>query len=100
MKREYNGIVLTDHAIQRARLRRIRPEMIVQTVKKPENREIEDDGDTKFTKTINGRKVQVIGFYDDDDRKWIVKTMWVRGEDDPSILRKIWVWILGRIGIG
>lgn len=100
MKREHKGIILTDHAIQRARLRRIHPEMIVQTVHQPQKREKEDDGDTKFTRTIDGRTVQVVGFYQRDEDKWVIKTMWVRGEDDPSLWRKAWVWLTGRLGLG
>lgn len=100
MKREYKGIILTNHAIQRAKLRRVQPEMIVQTVHKPQSREKEADGDTKFTRTINGRTVQVIGFYDRDDSQWVIKTMWVRGEDDPSILRRVWVWFSEFLRLG
>jgi hypothetical protein len=30
--------------------------------------------------------VHVVAYYLDDERKWLVKSVWVRGEDDPKPL--------------
>lgn len=85
------NVVFTNHAEQRMKLRRITPEMVVSTLQKPDDRELESDGDTKFIKTIKGRNVQVIGAYLDDEKKWLVKSAWVRGEDDP---KPVWLQLI------
>lgn len=101
MTQNHKNIVFTNHAEQRMKLRRITPEMVVSTLQKPDDRELESDGDTKFIKTIQGRKVQVIGAYLEAEKKWLVKSAWVRGEDDP---KPVWLQLiqalLRMIGIG
>lgn len=82
----YKNVVFTDHAEQRMSLRRISKSMVAQAVNKPDSKEKESDGDTKFSKTINKRKVQVVAYYLPDEKKWLVKSTWVRGEDDPKPL--------------
>jgi hypothetical protein len=84
MQTSSDDIILTDHARERMQLRRISPVMIAQTIRQPDRTEREDDGDTKFTKSIDGRQVQVIGRWESDESKWLVKSTWVRGEDDPK----------------
>lgn len=80
------------------KLRRITEQMVEQTVQKPDSKTLEDDGDTKFVKTIANRNIQVVGKYLADDRKWLVKSTWVRGEDDPkSWLRQMLDWVLQRL---
>jgi hypothetical protein len=76
-------IVFTDHALKRLRQRRLTREMVISAVQSPDKREPEPDGDTEFIKTINGRRVHVIGLYLADERKWLIKSTWVRGEEDP-----------------
>lgn len=84
MQREIRNIIFTHHAIERLQLRRITQDMVVQTVYKPDRKEPEDDGDIKFIKTINGRNLHVIGHWEADEDKWLIKSAWVRGEDDPK----------------
>lgn len=80
------NIILTNHAEQRMKLRRITPEMIAKTIQKPDEREPETDGDIKFIRTLEKRPVHVVAKYLDDEKKWLVKSVWVRGEDDPKPL--------------
>lgn len=82
----YKNVIFTDHAEARMSLRRISKSMIAQTIQQPDSKEKESDGDTKFSKTINKRKVQVVAYYLPDEKKWLVKSTWVRGEDDPQPL--------------
>lgn len=84
MNREYKNVLFTNHALERLELRRITQDMIVKTIEKPDDKVLEDDGDTKFIKTINSRNVQVVSKYLPDEKKWLVKSAWVRGEDDPK----------------
>ena len=88
MEREYKNVIFTDHALERLKLRRITQDMIVTTIRQPDRKEKEDDGDTEFIKVVNERKVHVISTYLPDERKWLVKSAWVRGEDDPQPLWK------------
>lgn len=88
MEREIKAVIFTNHAHERLRQRRITQKMVVQAIQQPDRTEKEDDGDTKFTKTINGRALQVIGHWETDENKWLVKSAWVRGEEDtpPSVI--------------
>ncbi|MDX1992621.1 MAG: DUF4258 domain-containing protein [bacterium] len=88
MSRTYKNLIFTDHALERMRLRRISQAMIASAVQAPDAREKEADGDTKFIKTIQRRPVHVVAHYETDEKKWLVKTVWVRGEDDPMPLWK------------
>lgn len=81
--------VLTDHAEERMVLRRITRDMIAQALDKPDRKEAEPDGDTEYIRTIKGRQLHVIAFYKADQKKWIVKSAFVRGEEDQKGLK--WV---------
>lgn len=91
MQREYKNIIFTEHALERLQLRRITQDMIVETIRKPDDQKEEDDGDIKFIKTIKQRPVHVVSKYLTDEKKWLVKSAWVRGEDD-SLLLKLFYW--------
>lgn len=94
MQREYKNVVFTKHALERMKLRRITQDMIVTAITKPDSRKLEADGDTKFIKTLNGRPLHVVSAFLEDERQWLVKSVWVRGEDDPIPL---WKRILRRL---
>jgi hypothetical protein len=80
------NFILTNHAEERMQLRRITHDMIAKTIQKPDERESEADGDIQFIRTLNKRQVHVVAKYLDDEGKWLVKSVWVRGEDDPKPL--------------
>jgi hypothetical protein len=88
------NIVYTKHAEERMRLRRITSSMIADTVNKPDRTQIEEDGDTEFIRTLNGRKVHVIATRVTKPSGWLIKSTWVRGEEDPLPL---WRQILSLI---
>ena len=96
MQREYKQVIFTNHAVERLQLRRISQDMVVATVRQWEKKRDEDDGDTQFIKTIQGREVHVVGHYLTDEKKWLVKSAWVRGEDDPKpLLQRLLAWLIG-----
>ena len=86
--------VLTNHAEERMVLRRITSEMIAQTLAKPDRKENESDGDTEYIRTLGGRQLHVIAFYKADQKKWIVKSTWVHGEEDQKGLK----WLFDLFG--
>jgi hypothetical protein len=86
--------VLTDHAEERMAMRRITKAMISQALDKPDRKENESDGDTEYIRTINGRQLHVIAFYKADQKKWIVKSTFVRGEEDQKGIK----WIFDLFG--
>jgi hypothetical protein len=91
MQRDYKNIIFTAHALHRLKLRCITQDMIVTALKQPDKKELESDGDTKFIKVINNRNLHVVSAYLPDEKKWLVKSAWVRGEEDPQ---PIWLRLL------
>jgi hypothetical protein len=91
MQREHKNVIFTDHAMQRLKRRRISQDMAVNALRKPDRKQDEDDGKVRFVREINGRNVQIVARYLDDDQQWMVVTGWVRGEEDP---RRWWVHVL------
>jgi Domain of unknown function (DUF4258) len=76
------NIEYTKHAMERMQLRAITEEMILKTIRNPDSTYIEDDGDTKFIRKVDGVKLHVVCKPLPDEAKWLVKSTWVRGEDD------------------
>ena len=90
MQSEYQNVVFTKHAIHRLKKRRISQDAAVQAIRTPDEHFIEDDGDTRFVKTVNGRNVHVVGSYLKDEKRWMVITAWVRGEEDrPALVLRL-----------
>jgi hypothetical protein len=89
-------IILTTHAVERMWQRRISENMIDQTVKKPDGRRREDDGDTQFHRTLNRRKIHVVA-KPIERGDWLIKTVWIDGEKDPNFLWKLLVMIAVRV---
>lgn len=84
----FSKIVYTDHAVERRVVRRVSKRSIRQAINDPDKTELERDGDTEFVKLIHGRKVHVVAKPMPDQDAWLIKTTFVRGEDDPNILMK------------
>jgi hypothetical protein len=82
MSRRAGGIVYTRHAEERVRLRRISQAMIADTLAKPDRTQIEENGNTEFIRMLNGRKVHVIAVRLTDTNQWLIKSTWIRGEED------------------
>lgn len=79
--------ILTTHARERLKQRWITEDAIESVLRSPDRTEPgTKPGTVKFVRTINGRQVQVIGKYLDDQDRWLVLSVWVRGEDDKAPL--------------
>jgi hypothetical protein len=89
MQQETKNVVFTDHALERAKLRKVTQAMMVSAITQPDRKQVEDDGDTRFIKDVRNRNVQVVATYLNDEKKWLVKSVWVRGEDDPASAGKV-----------
>lgn len=80
---EYRGVIFTKHALERLNTRSVTHDMIVQTVEHPDRTQpTGTSNSTKFIKYINQRNVQVVANFLPDQHKWLVISVWVRGEDD------------------
>lgn len=84
-------IILTDHAFERMIERSIQRSMVRDALHKPDKTSIEDDGDTRYERTIKQRNLHVVAkpLPEEGRDVWLVKTMWVRGEDDPNVIVKL-----------
>lgn len=83
-------IILSKHALERARLRKIELSAIEQIILNPEQKINLRDGKFKFIKTLNNRRYQIVAADVKKENKWLVISVWVRGEDD----RVPFTWIL------
>ncbi len=79
---QYKNIVFSHHARERMELRVISEDMVLQTIRRPDKTYPEADGDTKFIRRVNGANLHVVCKPVPDEDKWLVKSTWVRGEDD------------------
>jgi hypothetical protein len=88
MSNHYRDLILTNHAIARQSLRSINFEALYQTIHQPDKK-IRIEGEKwKFIKKINDRQHQIIANYLVDQKKWLIISAWVRGEEDQVPL--IW----------
>ncbi|MEQ8673991.1 MAG: DUF4258 domain-containing protein [Aggregatilineales bacterium] len=87
-------IILSDHARERMYLRNIPQSLVQSALNTPDDRKREDDGDTQFIKQVkrggDSKKLHVVAKPLPDQGKdtWLIKTVWIRGEDDPNFIIK------------
>lgn len=87
MDRDYRGFIFTKHALERLSDRSITQDMVIQALQHPENTHPTGKRATmKFIKTVNGRLLHVVATHLPKDDKWLVVSVWVRGEDDKEPL--------------
>jgi hypothetical protein len=85
MNKHYKSIIFTDHALERLEGRSITQDMVYRVVTDYSNK-YPKGNTTKFIKTVNNRKVHVVAQYLKDENKWLVISVWIRGEDDKTPL--------------
>ena len=85
--------------------RSITAESVYQTVNNPSGEKNEGKRSKKFVRTISGRNYHVIAQWKSIEQKWLIISVWVRGEDDKESLsvqivllpfRLLW-WIFKKI---
>ena len=80
----HETVVFSKHAKERLDLRRIGEDMVIQVMRKPTASHKIDDGKIKFVGKSMGAKVHAICKPLPEENKWLVITLWVRGEDDAG----------------
>lgn len=87
-------LIFTDHARERMYLRYVDAQTIQAVVDKPDSTKTEDDGDLCYIRKMPRQNakhnIHVITKPLPDAGKdaLLVKTVWVRGEDDPNFIVK------------
>lgn len=85
--KEFKNLIFTDHALERLRLRGLTQENIAQVLANPAKTFPAEKPDTiKFIRSLNDRRIHVVATYLPERKKWLVISVWVRGEDDPQPL--------------
>src|SRR3989344_3141425 len=81
--REYGGMVWTNHALERLSKRGIPQADALRVMKSPSKTYPGKKGSSvRFIRTVNGRRLFVVAVMDEEAKKWIVLSVWVRGEED------------------
>lgn len=84
MGQNYHQLVFTNHALERLRLRSLSQAQVEQVITQPDQIQPGKKADTtKFLKTLNQRRIQVIASKLKAKDKWLIISVWVRGETDP-----------------
>ena len=86
MSNQLDNIIFTKHALERVKDRVVDKRLVVDVIKFPDKVITLADGKQKFLKTIGGRRFQVVTTYLKNERKWLVVSVWVRGEKDRKSL--------------
>lgn len=84
MQLREDEVVFTKHAKERLEQRKISEGMILKAIEMPYRTYTQNDGGMKFICRINERNVHVVCQSLPEERKWLVVTVWVRGEDDEG----------------
>ena len=78
-----SDFIFTKHALQRLNERSISQDAAESVLRSPDRTEPGKKPDTvKFIRVVNGRNVQLVATHLPDQKKWLVVSAWVRGEDD------------------
>ncbi len=89
MDKYYQNLIFTNHALDRLKLRSISQRQVQQTLAHPEKIFPSDKpNQIKFISTFNDRTIHVVAKHLKDQDKWLIISVWVRGEDDSIPL--IW----------
>ena len=102
MTNKYKNLIFTTHAYNRAKSRNINSYSIFETIKSPDKKIKKENSSYKYIKTISGRKYHVVATYKSKEKKYLIISVWVRGEDDKVPLMwqiitlpfKILFWII------
>lgn len=90
MGKTYKNIIFTSHAYNRTKERSIPLHAVYETIVSPDKTKQVGNGKKKYFKTIRDRRYQVVATYKSDQKKYLIISNWVRGEDDKVPL----VWQL------
>jgi hypothetical protein len=84
MDKSYKNLVFTNHALERLKLRSVSRDQAWQVISNPDKKFPSNKlQQVKFTRFINDRNIQLVAKHLPDQNKWLIVSVWVRGEDDP-----------------
>lgn len=84
MDKHYQNLIFTNHALDRIKLRTISQDQVQQVLSQPDKTFSNDKPDQiKFIRSLNNRTIHVVAKKLPDQKKWLILSVWVRGEDDP-----------------
>ncbi|MBT3249228.1 MAG: DUF4258 domain-containing protein [Candidatus Pacebacteria bacterium] len=87
MDKNYKNLVFTNHALERLRLRSVSRNQVWQVIASPDKKFPSNKlQQIKFTGIVNHRNIQLVAKHLPDQNKWLIVSVWVRGEDDPTPL--------------
>jgi hypothetical protein len=91
--------IFTKHSLERLRQRSIAQSDAESVLAHPDRTEPgKKPGTVKFMRLIHGRNIQLIATYLEDQKKWLIVSAWVRGEDDRQpLLWTVLRWIFQQI---
>lgn len=82
MPHTYQNLIFTNHAYNRLKERSISEDNVAMVIHRSDEKVSKADGKTKFIKTINDRLIHVVAEFLSSENKWLVISVWVRGEED------------------
>ena len=83
MDREYKSLIFTKHALERMSDRSISQDAVWRVLQHPDHTRPEGKANTtRFIRQINSRTFHVIGTYLPEQKKTLIVSAWVRGEED------------------
>ena len=86
----YQKLVFTNHAWDRLQDRSVSLDLIWRTISQPTQQIALEDNKTKYTRELNGRLIQVVASWLPHEQRWLVISVWVRGEADKVPL----IWLI------
>lgn len=105
-----SAYIFTKHSLERLHQRSISQDAAEAVLRQPDRTEPgKKPGTVKFVRMVNGRNIQLIATYLDDQKKWLIVSAWVRGEEDKESLSwmllsfpfkvvwKILIWIFNQL---
>jgi len=83
----HETVVFTKHARERMDLRNIGEDMVIQVMRNPNRIFDTKDEKIKFIGKTTGAKLHIIGKPIPEENKWLVISLWVRGEEDDGTFK-------------
>lgn len=86
MDNYYQSLIFTNHGLERLASRSITQSMVWQVVSHPDKQFNEANNKVKFVGMLGNRRLHVVAQRLEKEKKWLVISAWVRGEDDKAPL--------------
>lgn len=80
MGKIYKGVILTDHALERMRQRRVTEEMVLSTLSRPDRSRYADAKEKFIYNKSFGREMVEVVAGQNERKEWVVVSVWSRPE--------------------